>query len=106
MPYTRAATWVAFPFSPCSAAFTSIAIAPPHAPKLSCRSATTSPFTFFRSARTSTIGNGRMTLGRIRPTFSPSFRSASTASFAVSAAEFRMKSAASASSIRYPSTRS
>ena len=42
-----------------------------------------------------------MTLGRIRPTFSPSFRSASTASFAVSAAEFRMKSAASASSIRY-----
>ncbi len=37
------------------------------------------------------------------PTFFPFFRSASTASLAVSAAELRMKSAASASSIRYRS---
>jgi hypothetical protein len=45
-----------------------------------------------------------MTLGRTSPTFNPSFRRASTASFAVSAAEFRMNSAASASSIRYRSS--
>ena len=47
-----------------------------------------------------------MTFGRMRPTFLPSLRKASTASLAVSAAELTMNSAASASSIRYRSRKS
>ena len=59
--------------------------------------------TSFSASRTSAYGNGRNRIGLSRPTFLPRARIASTATFAVPAAEFRTTMTASASSVLYVS---